>query len=210
MRIYFGIVWNCLRRIILKSEWLKKSYANPFNWTGSKHRYLKDMFEVLPYEKENLKVLDPFVGGGDLISKLPCSWKVEASDTMVQIIGLHNAFKSKTISKDSVLSEYTKRNMSKVNSEAYLKLREEYNESFDVEKLYLLMTNSFNNQLRFNQKGQFNMPFGKDRSSFNKNMQNKLENYQQSLQERDINFNVKSWNDWDFSKFDLVLLDPPL
>lgn len=195
--------------MITNKEYLKKTFANPFNWTGSKHRYLKDLFEVLPNEKEGIKVLDPFVGGGDLISKLPASWKVTASDTMSQIVELHNACKNKSFTKESILENYNLRRMSKTNQDAYLELREEYNKNPCPELLYLLMTNSFNNQLRFNSRGSFNMPFGKDRSSFNKNMQTKLENYQNLLENRDITFSKASWEDYDFSEFDLILLDPP-
>ncbi len=195
--------------MITNKEYLKKTYANPFNWTGSKHRYLKDLFEVLPVDKGNLKVLDPFVGGGDLISKLPDTWIITASDTMSQIVDLHNACKDKTFDTESILNEFNLRGMSKTNKDAYLKLREEYNKNPSVEKLYLLMTNSFNNQLRFNSKGSFNMPFGKDRSSFTNNMQTKLNNYQGLLESKNIKFEVESWDSYNFSDFDLVLLDPP-
>ena len=39
--------------------------------------------------------------------------------------------------------------------------------------LYLLIVYSFNNQLRFNRKGEFNLPVGK--RDFNSKMQGKLE-----------------------------------
>lgn len=57
-------------------------------------------------------------------------------------------------------------------------------------------------------KGEFNMPFGKDRSHFSKNMQNKLDNYQLLLKDRDVNFYNKSYKDFEFSEYDLLLLDP--
>lgn len=189
----------------------KKEFANPFNWTGSKHRYLKEFFEVLPWDKENssLRVLDPFVGGGDLISKLPKKWVIEASDLMEEVYQLHQGVLEGSINTKDTLEAYVNRGLSKANREAFLELREEYNSTREVELLYLLMTNSFNNQLRFNQKGEFNMPFGKDRSHFSNNMQKKLTNYSESLKGRDITFYNKSYSDFDFSEYDLLLLDPP-
>lgn len=136
------------------------TYANPFNWTGSKFRYLKNFLSVLPKE-DNLKVLDCFLGGGDLISKLPEDWVVKGVDVIRPLIGLHTSIQNREITVEKVVTEFESRGMSKINQEAYLKLRQEYNTQPTPEKLYLLMTNSFNNQMRFNSKGEFNMPFGK-------------------------------------------------
>jgi len=194
----------------IKPEYLKAEYSNPFNYTGSKHRYLKELFEVLPRAADkNLKVLDPFVGGGDLISKLPKAWSITASDISNKVIGLHLAVQSGLITVESISSEFDNRGMSKINEPAFLDLRREYNESPSADKLYLLMTNSFNNQLRFNLKGGFNMPFGKNRSSFNKRMKSKLSNYQRAIKGRYINFVNMNYSDINFCDFDLVLIDPP-
>lgn len=184
------------------------TYANPFNWTGSKFRYLKNFLSALPKE-DNLKVLDCFLGGGDLISKLPEDWTVKGVDVIRPLIGLHTAIQNREITVEKVLAEFEVRGMSKTNHEAYLKLRQEYNTQPTPEKLYLLMTNSFNNQMRFNNKGEFNMPFGKDRSSFNKSMQSKLANYQRALSTRDVTFECKSYEDEDLNDYDLLLVDPP-
>lgn len=186
----------------------KKEFSNPFNWTGSKHRYLREFFSVLP-QRRGLKVLDVFTGGGDLISKLPKSWKITANDAMPQIIELHKGVQGGLINRDDILHEYNRRCLSSENREGYLQLREEYNLSKDPFLLYLLMTNSFNNQLRFNGSGGFNMPFGKDRSTFNKSMQRKLDNYSTSLNEREVIFKNSDYKDLDFTTFDLLLLDPP-
>ena len=104
---------------------------------------------------------------------------------------------------------YEERNLSKENLSAYLDLRVDYNKTKLPELLYLLLTSSFNNQMRFNKSGGFNMPFGKNRSSFNPKMKAKLEDYTKRSQERDASFSVKSFDEWDFSEFDLGLFDPP-
>ena len=192
-----------------KEKWLKKVYANPFNWVGSKHRYLREYFNVVPWEKKGIRVLDPFVGGGDLISKLPTDWSITANDKMTQVVELHIAIQEGKINVDNVLASYIHRNMSKTNKDAFTKLRVEYNQDKDIRKLYLLMTNSFNNQLRFNQSGGFNMPFGKDRSHFSTNMQNKLGHYSDSLSARQVNFTNQDVFDFRFEDYDLIVLDPP-
>lgn len=194
----------------IQSVIYKKEHANPFNWVGSKHRYLREYLEVLtPLLDKRITVLDPFMGGGDLISKLPTHWDIHASDMMSQVYQLHVAIQEGLITTESVISGFNGRGMSKTNEDAYLTLRDEYNKNPSSQLLYLLMTNSFNNQLRFNQKGGFNMPFGKNRSSFNGSMQAKLKNYIQALKEREINFYNKSYCEFDFTAFDLIVLDPP-
>ena len=72
---------------------------------------------------------------------------------------------------DSALEEIdyyiNKYSLSKENQEGYLKLREDYNEKPQSLMFYTLICYAFNNQIRFNSKGEYNMPFGKNRSSFN-------------------------------------------
>jgi DNA adenine methylase Dam len=195
--------------IELKKEYLDKLYSNPFNYTGSKHRYLEALFSVLP-DVENLKVLDPFLGGGDLISKLPGSWEVVASDLSWQLIGMHNGIKNEIITVDSINRLIERSNLSNDNKKAYLELRNYYNHplsNISVNILYTLICHSNSNILRFNKSDEFNVPFGK--RYFNKNMQVKLDNYQELIERRRIKFISKNYNDFDFSAYDLLLIDPP-
>ena len=59
-------------------------------------------------------------------------------------------------------------NLSKQNQEGFLELRKQYNEYRDIRDLFVLVAYAFNHQIRFNSKGEYNMPFGKDRSEYNK------------------------------------------
>ncbi|EFO00163.1 Dam family site-specific DNA-(adenine-N6)-methyltransferase [Streptococcus mitis] len=100
------------------------------------------------------------------------------------------------------------------NKEAFLKLRQDYNKKnynkFDKEVLfYLLIVFGFNNQIRFNNKGEYNLPVGK--RDFNVNMKSKLITFIQGLQ--NYNFVIQSC---DFrktmnqvNKGDFVYADPP-
>lgn len=100
------------------------------------------------------------------------------------------------------------------NKEAFLKLRQDYNKKnynkFDKEVLfYLLIVFGFNNQIRFNNKGEYNLPVGK--RDFNANMKSKLITFIRGLQ--NYNFVIQSC---DFrktmnqvNKGDFVYADPP-
>lgn len=106
--------------------------------------------------------------------------------------------------------------LGKYNKEAYLKLRDEYNNQFDKDAyesiilFYVLTCYSFSNQIRFNSKGNFNMPYGK--RDFNKNMQQNLDKFLDKLHSSKIRFFNKDFRKLkiDFLKpNDLVYCDPP-
>ncbi len=78
-------------------------------------------------------------------------------------------------------------------------------------RLYLLLIYGFNHMLRFNGKGQFNLPVGN--VDFNKNVQDALTGYFRLLSQKQA-----EWHNEDYRQFlgniifqegDLVYLDPP-
>lgn len=91
--------------------------------------------------------------------------------------------------------------------------REEYNTGIkDPIKFYTLLCYAFNNQIRFNSKGEYNMPFGKDRSSFNPTLRQKFIDFHKRLNEIDCSFLNIPFERFDFSDFtegDFVYADPP-
>lgn len=183
-----------------------KTTANPFNYTGSKHRYINDMKHLLP-KSDGLKILDPFVGGGDLISKLNKTWSITASDKNEKLIEMHKMIQRGVTSGD-IIEVIEKFGLSRDDKEAFLSFREHYNNGNQTpENLYALLCHAFSNYLHFNNKGEFHTHFG--RRTFNSNMIKKYDNYQRVLSEIDVNFlNVDCFN-FDFSEYDLLLIDPP-
>ena len=103
--------------------------------------------------------------------------------------------------------------LSKTNAEGYLKLREDYNNgNKSWLTFYSLICHSFNNQIRFNSKGDYNMPFGKDRSSFNPTLQQKFIDFVDSLKNINIKFVNRDFRNLPFEKLDnsdFVYADPP-
>lgn len=195
----------------IDSKYLKREFSNPFNYTGSKHRYLADLFEVLPDLKGRaIKVLDPFVGGGDLISKLPESCIITSGDASRQLVGMHNGMLDGEICKDSALEFSAKNNLGRASSDEYLALKDKYNASASKSPLalYSLVCHSNSNRMRFAKRtGDFNVPFGK--RFFNENMQAKLDNYRKWLERADVSFHNRSFDEWEFNSFDLLLIDSP-
>lgn len=102
--------------------------------------------------------------------------------------------------------------LSSVNKESYKKLRLDFNEDkiYRYEKeiiLYVLIAYGFNNQIRFNQKGKFNLPVGK--RDLNKSMRKKLVDVSNVLDEYKFSYSNKDFIDFQFQKGDFVYCDPP-
>ena len=93
-----------------------------------------------------------------------------------------------------------------------MKMREDYNKNkSNFELLYLLLIYGFNHMIRFNLKGEFNLPVGN--VDFNKNVYNALNNYFDFSKKNNLNFFNQDYKEFlinrDFEKNDFVYLDPP-
>lgn len=180
--------------------------SNPFNYTGGKHRYLKDMQEVIP-KGENLSVCDMFFGGGDLSTHLPKSWEISGYDINKQLIEMHNAILSGHITVKSVEDMVLKASLSKVDEDAYTKFKAVYNWVKDPLMLYVLTCHSNSNRIRFNGNGEQNLAFGK--RTFNPSMKAKLADYINRIKSRDVFLYGRSSLGKDLNYYDLLLVDPP-
>lgn len=82
---------------------------------------------------------------------------------------------------------YKKTYFARFNKDAYLKMREDFNaDKSDIARLYLLLIYGFNRFLRFNAKGDFNLPVGN--VDFNANVFNALNSYFDFVLDKDIAF----------------------
>lgn len=76
--------------------------------------------------------------------------------------------------------------------------------------LYVIIVYAFNNQIRFNSNGEFNLPVGK--RDFNKKMEQKLIDFIDKIQEQNCIFTCRDFREFDTSKLtskDFVYVDPP-
>lgn len=185
---------------------------SPLNYTGGKYKLLPQLLELFP--KQVNTFVDLFAGGGNVSVNVKAE-KVVFNDLMWQVPEMLQEFKKIGVEEslrkiDGYISSY---DLSKENKEGYLALRELYNKGkSDPLMLYTLICYSFNNQIRFNNKGAYNMPFGKDRSSFNPTLREKFIIFVQRLQGMEIQFSSKDFRELDLDTLgenDFVYCDPP-
>ncbi|HHT56876.1 MAG TPA: Dam family site-specific DNA-(adenine-N6)-methyltransferase [Herbinix luporum] len=187
----------------------KEIIPSALNYTGGKFKLLPQLLPHFPKDVD--KVVDLFCGGCNVGINLACN-KVLFNDSNEHLIGLLNTFKKLTKEKifDFVFTNIEKYNLSLVskygykhyncdsssglssyNKKGYNKLRDDFNSRMKKDDeyylmLYLLIVYSFNNQLRFNKKGEFNLPVGK--RDFNSKMQEKLEAFLNRIKSGDYEF----------------------
>lgn len=222
---------------------MKKDFLKcPFNYAGNKYKllpHLKETFDIFG----EINVFYDIFAGGMTVSANVATKKTIATDIIPEIIELNNyLLKSKKdeltnkilstidqfgLSKSFIngIEYYIKNNkkiaktgkinsgLDEYNKEGYLKLRKEYNKTKNPLLLYILLVFSFNYQMRFNSKKEFNMPVG--RGDWNLSMQDKLFSYIEEIQKKDIEFKISSFEAISenfikkVNKNDLFYFDPP-
>ena len=162
---------------------------SPLNYTGGKFKLLPQLLELFP--KDINTFVDLFGGGGNVAVNVEAK-HIIYNDVMWHIPEMLAEFKSCGATEClRRIDNYTERyNLTQDNQEGFLKLRKLYNSAhpMDPVMLYTLICYSYNSQIRFNSKLEYNSSFGKDRSSFNPALREKFIAFVNRLQEIDIEF----------------------
>ncbi len=213
---------------------MSKIIRSPFFYVGDKYKLMGQLKNLFP-DKINT-FIEPFVGGGSVFLNTNAE-RYLVNDLDENIIKLHELFYSYRgnneifldelieLVKDYDLScsflgimapeelrkEYVKTYYAKFNKENYLKLRKDYNKSKEIKLLYLLLVYGFNHMIRFNKKGEFNLPVGN--VDFNNNVYLAINNYIDFISDKDIEYNNKYYKEFinsiSIKKDDFVYVDPP-
>lgn len=181
------------------------------NYTGGKYRLLPQILPLFPCNIDTF--VDVFCGGCNVgINVSAQQWLF--NDNLIYLIELYKYMKNNKLI--DILSYIEQRiaqlTLSQTNENAYRQLRQEYNQYKHPLDLFVLTAFSFNHQIRFNNSHQFNTPFGKNRSSFNKRMKSNLIDFIYALQKENVQVSQKSFELLDYSYLksnDLVYCDPP-
>lgn len=199
------------------------------NYTGGKYKLLSQIVPQFPKGYE--RFVDLFAGGATVSANVACldsNKKYLINDienhvidffkylTEIDFDTLINQIEEKISYyglSDSKVNGYKFYNLDSTkglggyNKEKYKKLRDDYNQSKDNILFYLLIVYGFNNQVRFNNQGNFNLPVGK--RDFNHSMINKLRDFHQCLKEHSFFFSSKDFRQIEIKQSDFIYADPP-
>lgn len=186
---------------------------SPLNYTGGKFKLLPQLLELFP---ENINTFVDLFGGGGNISVNVDAKHIVYNDIVWHISEMLEEFKRCGATEclrriDRYIECY---NLTQENKEGFLKLRKLYNSTnpMDPIMLYTLICYSFNYQIRFNSKLEYNGSFGKNRSSFNPALRENFVAFVDRLQEIDIEFcpyDFREITGAELTKNDFVYCDPP-
>ena len=205
---------------------------SPLNYTGGKFKLLP---QILPLFPKNIDIfVDLFCGGANVGVNVKSN-KTILNDTNDNLTLLFSMFKNLGGDflplVDEIIEKYQLSQSSKYgydyyncdsntglapyNKDRFLKLRDDFNNSKDIgyyhyAMLYTLILYSFNNQIRFNSQGHFNLPVGK--RDYNEKMKQKLQKFIDRLKEKDYKFSNLDFRDFDISTLNsdsFVYADPP-
>lgn len=212
---------------------IKNYISSPLNYIGGKARILDQMLRWFPQDTDVF--VDLFCGGCNVGMNVPAQ-HVIYNDTCKPLIGLLKCFRrlnTQTIVRriNALVDEFefsktrdhnfayyggdANLGVSAYNREKFLRLRERFNNYPRKDNqyyilLYTLILFGFNNQLRFNDKGEFNLPVGK--RDFNTAIEAKLIKFFDNLRVQDCEFQDKDFRRVDLSgltRHSLVYCDPP-
>ncbi len=208
--------------------------ASPLNYTGGKLRLLPQILPLFPHDIHTF--VDLFCGGCNVGLNV-ASERLVLNDSNGALIGMLNCFRrlgaaAVVAGVDDIIDRYglsrsdrygyarygcdSSRGLAAVNRSGFMRLRADLNamrirpDTDYYLRLYVSVVYAFNNQLRFNSAGDFNLPVGK--RDFNSHMRRKLTTFIESLQQPGVELSWAGFDGIDLRDLgpgDFVYADPP-
>ena len=194
----------------------EESYIkSPLNYTGGKFKLLPQILPLFPDDIDTF--VDLFAGGCNVGINVEAN-SIVFNDVNTSLIKMYEEMiqysPKETLNRVKTCIKHY--GLSKENEEGFKQLRAYYNLSKNPLDLYVLASYSFNYQLRFNNKLEYNSSFGRHKISFNPRMESRLIEFLNMLKHQRKNKMLTFSNQHFFfvehlalDNTDLVYCDPP-
>lgn len=212
----------------------------PLNYTGNKFRLLEQMHPYFPKgikimvdmfcggatvglntDCEEVYFIDNnprVIGLLKFFEKQDFESLLSKMENVVATYGLSNTYRNgMEYYRQQIKDKNSNNGLKDYNSVGFYRLRKDYNAMTNKEsdeayvKLYMLLLYGFNNDLRFNSKGEFNLPIGK--TDLNKTNVLKLNKYLQKVKSIKTHYICSDFDSEEVKYIldiaDFVYLDPP-
>lgn len=211
----------------------RKMIQSPLNYTGGKFKLLPQILPLFPPYIEHF--FDIFCGGCNVGINVACK-EVTFLDRNEQLIYLYQTFQN--LEKEEIfrwiyeiISGYglslisrngyafygcqSSSGLGDYNREPFNRLRDDFNKCTVLDyryyvTLYVIIVYAFNNQIRFNSAGEFNLPVGK--RDFNSKMHSKLLEFIERIQSGKYQFICQDFRNFKLEQLaenDFIYADPP-
>lgn len=206
---------------------------SPLNYMGGKGRILSQLLPLLPRDTDTF--VDLFCGGCN-VGINARSESVAYNDALPELIGLLHTFQRlgaeeiiggvHSLVKQYGLTDSTANGyayygcesgtgLASKNREPFTRMRADFNSLRTRDdnyylRLYTLIVFGFNNQIRFNLSGEYNLPVGK--RDFNALIESKLRRFVERLHSQEAVFTNLDFRAFDTSRLterSFVYIDPP-
>ncbi len=227
------IVIKATPKTLFETQKPPLTLRSPLFYVGDKYKLMPQLKPLFPAHIK--RFIEPFVGGGSSFLNTPAK-EYLLNDINPYLINLHqslitqdfNNFLNSMLTKIQAYElscsfighlpplplrqDHKKTYFAKYNKNAYKRLRADFNaHKQDMRSLYLLLIYGFNHMLRFNSKGDFNLPVGN--VDFNRNVVGALKAYFERTKTQKLLFSCLDFRDFlgkiAFQKGDFVYCDPP-
>lgn len=192
-----------------------KVLVPPVKCQGIKTRLVPFIREKLQWDDRGVWI-EPFVGTGVVVFNLAPK-RARLSDKNQYIIALYQGIQSGAVTSQGAREflELHGARLSRYGADYYREMRSHFNENKDPLYFLFLNRSDFNGMIRFNRKGQFNVPFGHKPERFSKAYITKICNQialvAQVMAGKDWTFTCCPWQQAfeQATAQDLIYLDPP-
>jgi DNA adenine methylase len=187
----------------------------PIKSQGIKTKLVKFILSNISWDGKG-RWIEPFLGSGVVLFNVQPERAI-VNDINPHIIRLYQMIYNGQLAPEEVraylLSEGKK--LSAYGEEYYYLVRERFNTTGNPLDFIFLNRACFNGLMRFNNKGEFNVPFCRNpnrfRQAYVSKIVNQISQIQQIMQDKEWEFRVGDWKECvkDVEEADFVYLDPP-
>ncbi len=206
---------------------------SPLNYTGGKFKLLPQILPLFPKNVD--RFFDFFCGGCNVGINVDCKENIfiDRDEHLIYLYQTFQHLEKKVVFEwiYDIIAEYRLSLVSRdgykfygcdssvglgaYNRDAFNRLREDFNNCAVIDyryyvMMYVIIVHAFNNQIRFNSAGEFNLPVGK--RDFNSRMHSKLSAFIDRIHSTSCKFICSDFRQFDtatLTQNDFVYADPP-